>query len=251
MEEKKYGIPWRRLLVFAAIGIIIGITVFLIADSAVTGSATMLCAVIAFLTGLLFFSISAGAIFYSLYKRNNGLWEENKDKASGEKPNKIYDRSFLDPFLEGEIDAAARENQPLSIIMADLDHFREINDTYGNIVGDHILTIFAQVILKSVRQTDIIARYGGDELLVIMPGTDTDTARAIAEKMREDVANTYIPPIDNVVVSSINCSVGVSTYPGLCDGKVSLIRTSDLALYMAKRSGRNCTRVYQKGIAVG
>ena len=101
--------------------------------------------------------------------------------------------------------------------------------------------------MKCIRKTDIIARYGGDEFIVILPNTDTETAKAVAERIREDVAGTYIPPADGVRVSSIQCSVGISTYPVHCDNKYSLIKTSDLALYMAKRSGRNCIRVYQEG----
>ncbi len=86
---------------------------------------------------------------------------------------------------------------------------------------------------------------------MVLPNTDTDTAKSVAERIRQDVSETYIPPIDGVVVSSIYCSIGISTYPVLCDSKNSLIRTSDLALYMAKRSGRNCTKVYQNEFALG
>ena len=167
-----------------------------------------------------------------------------------DKLTELYNRSYLEPFLESEINAAKKEHQKISVIMVDMDHFKEINDTYGHIVGDHVLMIFAQVVLKCIRKTDIIARYGGDEFIVVLPNTDTDTARSVAERIREDVSETYIPPIDGVVISSIHCSVGISTYPVHCDSKNSLIRTSDLALYMAKRSGRNCIKVYQSELAL-
>jgi diguanylate cyclase (GGDEF)-like protein len=163
----------------------------------------------------------------------------------------LYNRSYLEPFLERELEHAKKKNQMLSVIMVDMDHFKHINDTYGHIVGDHVLTIFAQVILKCIRKTDVIARYGGDEFVVVLPNTDTETAKCIAERIRHDVSEMYIPPVEGVVISSIQCSVGVSTYPVHCDSRNSLIYTSDLALYMAKRSGRNCIKVYENEFTLG
>jgi len=171
--------------------------------------------------------------------------EDYKKQSTSEWLEKINNRSILNPYLEGEISAAKKEGKPISVIMADLDHFREINNTYGHVVGDHILSIFTLSILKCVRKTDIIARYGGDEIIVVLPDTGSETAGQLAEKMREEVSKAYIPPIDGVVISSIHCSIGVSTYPALCNNKDSIISTSEIALYMAKRSGRNCTKVYR------
>lgn len=251
MEKKDYLFPKARLLVFTMFGVVIGIGAFLISNFATTGRLTGWCVVMALMTGLLSISLSAGAQFFLFYKRSRKLVEELEEQPSRDKRNDTYDKSYLDPFLKGEIDASDKEGKPVSIIMADLDHFKGINDTYGRIVGDHILAIFAQVVLKCLRPTDIITRYAGDELIVILPDTDTATAASIAEKMRTEVANTYIPPVDNVVVSSINCSVGVATYPVLCDIGDSLIRSSEIALYMAKRSGRDCVRVFQHEMAIG
>lgn len=250
MEKSNSVIPTGRMLVFAAIGICFGFTVFVISDTISKSSHTMWCAVLAFFAGTLAFTSSASIIFYTLYKSSNNSIEKLKEQSSMDKLTELYNRSFLDPFLESEIDAAKKDNQKVSVIMVDMDHFKEINDSYGHIVGDHVLTIFAQVVLKCIRKTDIIARYGGDEFIVVLPNTDTDTAKSVAERIREDVSETYIPPVDGVVISSIHCSVGISTYPVHCDSKNSLIRTSDLALYMAKRSGRNCTMVYQNELVM-
>ena len=201
-------------------------------------------------------SITAGILagnswmLYMMLKSRGKAMEAFKEQASMDKLTELYNRSYLDPFLESEIVAADKAKQPISVIMVDMDHFKDINDTYGHVVGDHVLTIFAQVVLKCIRKTDIIARYGGDEFIVVLPCTDTDTARAVADRIRDDVSETYIPPIDGVVISSIHCSVGVSTYPVLCDSKHTLLRTSDLALYKAKNSGRNCTIVYQDDLAM-
>jgi len=171
-------------------------------------------------------------------------------KAVTDKLTKLYNRNFLEPYLENQIEAANLSKQQLSAIMVDIDYFKKINDTYGHTVGDYILTIFAQLISKCVRKTDLIARYGGDEFIVILPSTDTATAEIIAERIREEVSEVRIPPYMDTIIPSISCSVGVSTYPKYCSTKDDLIRTSDLALYEAKQAGRNCMRIYQKETTV-
>lgn len=185
----------------------------------------------------------------SRLKCNIKLLKILKTQASTDKLTELYNRSYLDPFLESEIASANKLNRQVSMIMVDMDHFKKINDTYGHILGDHVLTIFAQVVLKCIRKTDIIARYGGDEFIVVLPSTDTETAHSVAERIRQEVSDAYIPPLEGVSISSISCSVGVSTYPTLCNSKSTLIRTSDNALYEAKNSGRNCTIVYQRKLA--
>lgn len=251
MEGNNFKIPRVKLFLFAPIGALFAIVVFFISNYITAGMFPGLCATAALLAGLLLVSFLVCTQFFLFYKRSRKSLEEFEEQSSRDKRNEAYDRSYLDPFLKGELDASDKEGKPLSIIMADLDHFKDINDTYGHIVGDHILAIFAQVVLKCLRPTDIITRYAGDELIVIMPDTDTATAASVAERMRAEVGNTYIPPVDNVVVSSINCSVGVATYPVLCEAGTSPIRSSEIALYMAKRSGRDCVRVYQHEMAIG
>lgn len=165
-------------------------------------------------------------------------------KATTDKLTKVYNRNFLEPYLENQIEAANLSKQQISLIMVDMDHFKSINDIYGHLAGDHILAIFAQQVLKCIRKTDLVARYGGDEFIVVLPSTDTKTAQLIAERIRETVSGTVIPPIEDVEIPNISCSVGVSTYPVHCTSKDELIRTSDIALYKAKQSGRNRTIVY-------
>jgi diguanylate cyclase (GGDEF)-like protein len=166
--------------------------------------------------------------------------------AVTDKLTNLHNRNFLDAYLENQIEAANLTNQEISVIMVDIDHFKRINDTYGHVVGDYILTFFAQLLKKCVRKTDCIVRYGGDEFLVILPSTDIETAKTIAERIRYEVNNINIPPFRDITVPQISCSLGVSIYPGHCDNKDDLVRTSDLALYRAKKSGRNCMKVYQE-----
>jgi diguanylate cyclase (GGDEF)-like protein len=166
--------------------------------------------------------------------------------AITDKLTNLHNRNFLDAYLENQIEAANLTNQEISVIMVDIDHFKTLNDTYGHVVGDHILTFFAQLLKRCIRKTDRIVRYGGDEFLVILPSTDIETAKIIAERIRYDVYNINIPSFRDITIPQISCSLGVSTYPGYCDNKDDLIRTSDLALYKAKKSGRNCMKVYKK-----
>lgn len=166
--------------------------------------------------------------------------------ATTDKLTNLYNRNFLEPYLENQIEAANLSNQQISAIMVDMDHFKLINDNYGHSVGDYVLTVFAQLILKCVRKTDMVARVGGDEFIVVLPSTRTETAEVIAERIRREVAEARIPPYNGIVIPPISCSVGVSTYPVFCDSKDSLIRTSDVALYNAKQAGRNCIRTYFK-----
>lgn len=192
---------------------------------------------------LLFIFISCTILLIAMYTLKHQIIRL-MEHSSTDRLTELYNRSYLDLFLESQIEAADKDKTPVSIIMVDLDHFKEINDNNGHDVGDHILTIFAHVILKCVRKTDIIARYGGDEFIVVLPNTDTETAKLIADRIRKDVESEPITPVNGVVINSISCSVGVSTYPVHCDSKTNLIKTSDIALYEAKRSGRNRTIVY-------
>lgn len=250
MKKFENLIPTGRITIVAAFGIALSVVIFFLSRALLnSGSAdpTSILAVLAALPGIL----AVFVIMLCLKLKSSAKdFKEFKEQASFDKLTELYNRSYLDPFLESKIDAAKKANQPISVIMVDMDHFKEINDTYGHIVGDHVLSIFAQVVLKCIRKTDIIARYGGDEFIVVLPCTDTETARFIADRIRSDVSETYIPPKDDAVISSIHCSVGVSTYPIHCDSKNSLLRTSDLALYKAKTSGRNCTMVYQEDFAL-
>lgn len=237
--------PVGRILTVTAIGAVLTVIFFFLSETLVSKGGLGIktaTAVLSIISGIL---AGSALMLYTKVKGGAKAFEAFKEQASMDKLTELYNRSYLDPFLESEIDAADKAKQPISVIMVDMDHFKDINDTYGHVVGDHVLTIFAQVVLKCIRKTDIIARYGGDEFIVVLPCTDTDTARAVADRIRTDVSETYIPPIDGVVISAIHCSVGVSTYPVLCDSKHTLLRTSDLALYKAKHSGRNCTMVYQ------
>jgi diguanylate cyclase (GGDEF)-like protein len=165
-------------------------------------------------------------------------------KASTDRLTKLYNRHFLDTYLENQIEAASFSNQQLSIIYIDIDHYKLINDTYGHAIGDHVLVIFSELVLKCIRKSDLVARYGGDEFIAVLPATNTETTYTIAERIRQTLEETNIPSIDGITVPPISCSLGISTFPELCDSMDNLLKSSDMALYKAKQSGRNCTKIY-------
>lgn len=238
--------PGKQLPVLALIGAFLGIVVFLISGYIADGGYPGIRGIISALAALLFFSFSSMILYLNLYKVNSSFVSELRNRFSKDKLNELYNKSSAGRILETELAAAREESKPVSVIMLDLDHFSEITSSYGQIVGSHILSIFSLAVLKCIRTTDIITWYRGGEMIVILPDTGVDEAKALSEKICTEVANTYIPPIDEVTISSIHCSAGVSEYPAYCEDGNTLISTADLALFLAKRFGRDCTRVYGK-----
>lgn len=145
---------------------------------------------------------------------------------------------FFDPYLEQELEAARRDQQPLSVLMIDFDHFKAFNDTHGHPAGDEALRAFARVIGGSIRASDVAARYGGEEFIVALRHADIEEAQAIAEKLRAAVEQMVVE-LGPGRYARITASFGVaSTSPHVQDQK-SLVSLADAALYRAKEGGRN------------
>ena len=126
-----------------------------------------------------------------------------------------------------------------SILAIDIDHFKKVNDTYGHPTGDKVLIKLVEVMNQVSREQDIVARTGGEEFLLILPGTDIDTALVIAERLRMRVEQMQIEP-----VGLIQVSVGVSASSATNKSSEEVLRQADAALYQAKRLGRNRCEVY-------
>jgi diguanylate cyclase (GGDEF)-like protein len=140
--------------------------------------------------------------------------------------------------LDSELSRAGREKQPLSLLIADLDRFKQVNDTYGHLAGDIVLREAARRMKASVRCYDSIGRYGGEEFLIVVPGCDGDSALLQAERIRQAISGEPFAVGDSSL--RVSCSIGVAS----CDGPqqsdgVSLMRDADQALYVAKKSGRD------------
>jgi diguanylate cyclase (GGDEF)-like protein len=142
-------------------------------------------------------------------------------------------------LLSAEIEEVRRYQQPLGLIMLDIDDFKAVNDTYGHQQGDVVLKRVARVLADNSREVDYPARYGGEELAVILPHTDLEGAHAIAERIRTSVEALRIPRMDKQGMLRITASLGVTASS---EGeKNALIAEADAALYEAKRRGKNRT----------
>ncbi len=152
----------------------------------------------------------------------------------------LASRGYLLDVLNSAIEMASNEETNLSIAMADLDHFKRVNDTLGHLVGDRVLKEVAQRLSKSVREQDLIGRYGGEEFLLIFPETSLDVAQQVAERIRIHVASTPIHIPEHTV--PITISIGLTRYAA-GDSLESLLHRADQAMYAAKEAGRNCVTV--------
>jgi diguanylate cyclase (GGDEF)-like protein len=136
---------------------------------------------------------------------------------------------------------AVRFKHPLSVIMMDVDHFKNINDSYGHSVGDIVLQSIANLFLDMVREIDVVARMGGEEFALILPETDTEKAVNMAERLRQKIEEIVIKHDDGLI--QVTASFGISSYVTENDTLESVLNKADDALYIAKRRGRNqvCT----------
>ena len=150
-------------------------------------------------------------------------------------------RHFHDS-LAGEIERSRRFNQPVGLVMLDIDDFKVVNDTYGHQQGDIVLSKVARVLRELSRDIDEPARYGGEEMAVILPQTDLDGAELAAERMRHAIEQLNIERIDGDEPLTITASFGVASLPECAKDKESLIAEADAALYRAKRGGKNAVR---------
>ncbi|MDD5669115.1 MAG: sensor domain-containing diguanylate cyclase, partial [Candidatus Omnitrophica bacterium] len=150
-----------------------------------------------------------------------------------------HTRRFFEHRLEYELAVGMhyRTQRVLCLIMADLDHFKNINDTYGHQVGDQVLRDFAKIIFGNIRMTDMFARYGGEEFVIIMPEVDLKEGGVIARRMQQSVASFTFLPRD--LSLKITASFGVASFPDFAKTKDELIKAADEALYKSKERGRN------------
>lgn len=157
----------------------------------------------------------------------------------------LFNHRAMQQRLRDEFMRAQRYNEPLSVLMIDVDHFKLINDQHGHIFGDRVLSTLAQVIQASVREIDICARYGGEEFMVILPQTHFTGSLTVAERVWRAVSQHDFREGDTSHCLTI--SVGISFYPNKnVQGVEQLIAFADEALYQAKKSGRNRICLYQQ-----
>ncbi len=149
----------------------------------------------------------------------------------------LYNRRFLQEYVETLVAYADRRKKSFSILMADLDYFKQVNDTYGHEAGDTTLKVLARCLSESVRNSDMVIRYGGEEFLIVLRDTDEQSGDQVAEKIRSAVEKLQIEVPGAVLKKTL--SIGVADYPNDSNSFWQVVKYADVALYKAKEAGRN------------
>ncbi|HEX5393530.1 MAG TPA: diguanylate cyclase [Rhodocyclaceae bacterium] len=171
------------------------------------------------------------------------LRERLENQAIRDSLTGLYNRHHLDDTFERELARARREGMPLAVVLLDVDHFKQLNDTYGHRAGDTVLKAMAALLSSDVRAEDFICRYGGEEFLVILPGMGLDIAAERAERWRVAIAEMRVPVRSTTL--QITGSFGIASYPDQGLDADRLIQAADTALYRAKHNGRNRVELAQ------
>jgi diguanylate cyclase (GGDEF)-like protein len=172
---------------------------------------------------------------------NVGLHETVERQAVTDELTGLFNRRRFQEAMATEVERSKRFGQPVGLVLLDLDDFKAVNDTYGHQQGDLVLREVARVLRETSREIDEPARYGGEELAVVLPGTDLEGAYNLAERVRAGIEELALPLLDGDGVLRVTASFGVATLPGSADGMRDLVAAADEALYRAKRAGKNRT----------
>jgi diguanylate cyclase (GGDEF)-like protein len=169
---------------------------------------------------------------------NARLMKTMEGQAMSDSLTGLANARFFDPYLEQELEAARRDQQPLSLVMIDIDHFKDFNDTYGHPAGDEALRTFARVLGSSIRASDVAARYGGEEFIIALRHASAEDAGRLAEKVRLAVEQMVIE-LGPGRYARITASFGVASTEQHVNDPKALVSLADAALYRAKEAGRN------------
>jgi two-component system cell cycle response regulator len=162
----------------------------------------------------------------------------------------LYNHRLIVERMQEEIDRTLRFDSPLSVLMLDLDHFKQINDEFGHLAGDRVLVVVAKVIKETLRRTDTAARYGGEKFCILAVGSDLDGAQALAERLRQHVKAVPIA-INDTRTIHMTCSIGVASLSADREDWQRLLERADQALYRAKRGGRDRVVLAGADVTVG
>ena len=184
---------------------------------------------------------------FALALRRLKLYKDIETLAITDGLTGVYTRRYFIERFDEEIKRSFLHKNSLAFLMIDADHFKMINDQYGHLTGDSVLKEISNIIQENVREIDIVGRFGGEEFCVVLPDTEMEGARVVAERIRKSAEKRLIRAYDNTL--HVTLSIGIAIYPS--DGKLveELMDKADWALYRAKSQGRNCVvafGLYQK-----
>jgi diguanylate cyclase (GGDEF)-like protein len=175
----------------------------------------------------------------SLALANLDLREQLRSQAIRDQLTGLYNRRFLEDALTRETGRAARSGEPVAVAILDVDHFKRVNDTYGHEAGDAVLRELGQALLKTIRKTDIVGRFGGEEFLMLLPGATVEVAQARALAVLDAVRAMEVVIPNGAPLNRITASIGVAAMPLHVARGDALVAAADAALYQAKGQGRN------------
>ncbi|MBO1519536.1 GGDEF domain-containing protein [Oceanisphaera pacifica] len=176
--------------------------------------------------------------FSTIWMASDELQHELSEIARIDPLTGVYNRRAFDEYCETELSRALRSQTSFAIIMCDLDNFKRVNDEHGHHIGDEVLKRFATTLKENTRQQDVVARFGGEEFVLLLPNNNTKQGLLAAEQLRAKTAATQIA-IGNNVSLSISASFGVAHYDAHDNDWSTVLHRADNALYMAKKQGRN------------
>jgi diguanylate cyclase (GGDEF)-like protein len=185
--------------------------------------------------------VSAASALLAISLRNADLFRDVRENSLRDDLTGCFNRSHALEVVESELRRARRSNSPVSLIMFDIDHFKDVNDRFGHLAGDAVLSAVGARMRDVLRGSDLKCRYGGEEFLVLLPETPVEGAKRVADTLRRDVADLQVRWKDETI--TVTASFGVTVaLPSEIDIQ-SIIGRADAALYRAKQQGRNCIRL--------
>jgi len=168
--------------------------------------------------------------------------EKLRELSNHDGLTQLFNRRYVEETLEKEFSRVRRYNSKLSVILADIDFFKKVNDVHGHLAGDEVLRIVSRRLASGLRSTDILGRYGGEEFLVVLPETDSQGAQVLAERLREIVQAEPVETEGEFL--TINISLGITELRDNTAAYAQLIAEADIALYQSKKNGRNCSTLF-------
>jgi|SRR5579863_260790 len=168
----------------------------------------------------------------------SSLYQKMSDLAVTDDLTKLFNFRYLDRILDNEIRRSQRYGSTVSLVFLDMDHFKNVNDRHGHLYGSKVLVEMGHLLIRNLRDVDIVARYGGDEFVAVLPQTSVATTRKIVDRIQEAVRKTEFLK-DSGFRMKLSASFGIAGFPEHAKNKTDLIRLADKAMYRAKESGRD------------